>query len=105
MLRRAFPARPRSVMFVTNDDDGTIIRDDVNIDKLHVVLYDVLLLDIRLEVLRNKALNMVKEIILYFYTRCDNIVANVAMLLYCSFLGVWVVLCVVFVEKVNKYCR
>lgn len=56
MLRRAFPARPRLVMFVTNNDG--IIRDVVKIVEVHV-LYDVLLLDNRLDVLRNKALNMV----------------------------------------------
>jgi hypothetical protein len=43
-------------MFVTNNDG--IIRDVVKIVEVHV-LYDVLLLDNRLDVLRNKALNMV----------------------------------------------
>ena len=47
--KRALPARPRSVMFVNND--GVCV---LNIDMFHDVP-----LEIRLEVLRSKEVNMV----------------------------------------------
>ena len=60
--RRAFPASPRSVMFVSMDDgDGIIRRDVVNIIDDVVFHEDDVPLEIRLVVLRsNEPNNMMK---------------------------------------------